>query len=132
MEHPNFEKDKRNAEHYAGQPNKIRQLIEKAMNKLKGLDIQPVSELAENVKILTRFLEAYLRGHYHMPWKSAASVIAALLYFIAPMDAIPDFIIGFGHIDDISVIHYTMKIIAKDLEKFANWEKQNLPPMEHS
>jgi uncharacterized membrane protein YkvA (DUF1232 family) len=132
MENPHYEEDKRKAEKYAGKPHKIRQLIEKAMNKLKTLDIEPLSDLAENVKTLTRLLETYLRGHYKMPWQSAASVIAALLYFIAPTDAIPDFILGIGYLDDMAVIRYTLQIISKDLDRFEQWEKENLPPLQPS
>jgi uncharacterized membrane protein YkvA (DUF1232 family) len=125
MENPHYEEDKRKAEKYAGKPHKIRQVIEKAMNKLKTLDIEPLTDLAESIKTLTRLLETYLRGHYQMPWQSAASVIAALLYFITPTDAIPDFILGIGYVDDISVIRYTLQIIAKDLVRFEKWEKEN-------
>jgi uncharacterized membrane protein YkvA (DUF1232 family) len=125
MENPHYEEDKRKAEKYAGKPHKIRQIIEKAMNKLKTLDIEPLTDLAESIKTLTRLLETYLRGHYQMPWQSAASVIAALLYFITPTDAIPDFILGIGYVDDISVIRYTLQIIAKDLDRFEKWEKEN-------
>ena len=126
MENPHYDEDKRKADKYEGQPHKIRQVIEKAMNKLKKLDIDPLNDLAESIKTLTRLLEAYLRGHYQMRWQSAASVIAALLYFIAPVDAIPDFILGMGYIDDLSIIRYTLKIIGKDLERFEKWEKENV------
>jgi uncharacterized membrane protein YkvA (DUF1232 family) len=126
MENPHYDADKRKAEKYAGKPHKIRQVIEKAMNKLKTLDIEPLTDLAESIKTLTRMLETYLRGHYQMPWQSAASVIAALLYFITPLDMIPDIILGIGYADDLAVIRYTLQIIAKDLERFEKWEKENL------
>jgi uncharacterized membrane protein YkvA (DUF1232 family) len=125
MENPHYEEDKRKAEKYAGKPHKIRQVIENAMNKLKTLDIDPLTDLAESINTLARLLETYLRGHYQMPWQSAASVIAALLYFITPTDAIPDFLLGIGYVDDISIIRYTLKTIAKDLERFEKWEKEN-------
>ena len=113
MENPHYDEDKRKAEKYAGKPHKIRQVIEKAMNKLKKLDIDPVTDLAESIKTLTRLLETYLRGHYQMPWQSAASVIAALLYFITPLDMIPDIILGIGYADDLAVkMHCIQKMLS--------------------
>ena len=38
------------------------------------------------------------------PISIKVSIASALLYFILPIDAIPDFILGFGLMDDIGVI----------------------------
>lgn len=37
------------------------------------------------------------------PWTKAA-IIAALGYFICPIDAIPDFLPGIGYVDDIAIM----------------------------
>ena len=62
-----------------------------------------------------RLLYAMLRDKsFTIEWKYKARIIAALIYFIAPIDVIPDFIPGLGYIDDAFVIGYTIKGL-KDL-----------------
>src|SRR4051812_21141241 len=62
---------------------------EKKVAKLKGA----LPSLVNNVKISFSMVRDYVRGDYRkLPWWSIASVGAALAYFLAPIDLIPDFI----------------------------------------
>ncbi|MCB2155802.1 DUF1232 domain-containing protein [bacterium] len=70
-----------------------------------------VGRLLSNVKLLYAMLRD--KG-FTIDWTYKAKIIAALLYFIAPIDIIPDFIPGLGYIDDAVVIGYTIKAL-KDL-----------------
>ncbi len=64
-------------------------------------------------------LKAYFSGNYKkLPWTTIVSAVAALLYFINPFDAIPDFILGFGMIDDATVIAFCLRSIKQDLDQF--------------
>ncbi|PJZ45865.1 YkvA family protein [Leptospira brenneri] len=45
-----------------------------------------------------------------------ASIALALLYFISPLDAIPDIILGLGFTDDAGVIATTLLIIKSQLK----------------
>jgi uncharacterized membrane protein YkvA (DUF1232 family) len=67
-----------------------------------------------------------MNGQYReIPTKSILSVIAALLYFVSPIDAIPDFLLGFGFIDDAAIIAFTVRQISKDLDSFKQWKENN-------
>jgi uncharacterized membrane protein YkvA (DUF1232 family) len=46
------------------------------------------------------------------PLKARAALIAALVYFIAPVDAIPDIIAVFGFTDDASVLLGVMALMS--------------------
>ena len=55
------------------------------------------------------FSEKLLAAYYcafdaKTPLKVKAILMAALAYFVVPADLIPDFLIGFGYTDDISVL----------------------------
>ena len=50
-------------------------------------------------------------------------IVASLIYFVSPIDLIPDFILGFGLIDDATVLAWTIKACASDLAAFIAWEK---------
>ena len=48
-------------------------------------------------------------------WHRKAIVVAALIYFIAPIDAIPDLAPLFGYMDDLGVITATLKFLGGEL-----------------
>jgi uncharacterized membrane protein YkvA (DUF1232 family) len=50
--------------------------------------------------------------------------LAAVIYFLNPLDLIPDFIPGIGYLDDATVIAFVFSSIRKDLLKFLDWECQ--------
>jgi len=54
--------------------------------------------------------------------------VAALLYFIAPLDALPDFLFGWGLLDDAAVISYVSNQLRKELEAFKQWRDKNTEP----
>lgn len=53
-----------------------------------------------------------------------ASIAFALLYFISPVDAIPDIILALGYTDDAGVIASTLLLIKSQL-KTEHYEKAN-------
>jgi len=76
-----------------------------------------------------RFVRAWRDGDYRkVPWKSIVLAIAGLLYFLDPIDIIPDFIPVIGYLDDGVVLAFVAKAIHSDLEKFREWEK-TIPAM---
>jgi uncharacterized membrane protein YkvA (DUF1232 family) len=53
------------------------------------------------------------------------SVVAGLMYFLSPVDAIPDFIPVFGMLDDIAVLAWVMKSLSDELSAFAPGAKRS-------
>ena len=49
--------------------------------------------------------------------KSKFAIVAAGVYLILPTDLIPDFIIGFGQVDDLAVASFVFKSTYDDLKK---------------
>ena len=55
------------------------------------------------------FIEEVVAAYYAMldpttPMKARLTLVAALAYFVAPFDLVPDFIIALGFLDDASVL----------------------------
>lgn len=76
--------------------------------------------LANQVRLSFSMIKDYLQGNYRkLPWWSVASVAAALGYFLAPVDVIPDFIPGLGYLDDAAVFALVLGGIREDLKKYA-------------
>lgn len=51
-------------------------------------------------------------------WYRKSIVAAALAYFIAPMDAIPDIAPLIGYLDDLGVVLAVVKYMGKELEPY--------------
>ena len=51
-------------------------------------------------------------------WYRKSVVIAALVYFITPIDAMPDFAPLIGYLDDIGVIAWTIKFLGNEINSY--------------
>ena len=74
-------------------------------------------------KLMVNMLKDYKVGIYKdVPWFTIASVVFALLYVLNPLDIIPDFIPGFGYVDDACVLALALRFIESDLHKYLDWK----------
>ena len=63
----------------------------------------------------------YMRDPF-VSWHRKAIVVAALIYFISPIDAIPDIAPLIGYMDDLGVIAALMKYLGSELIPYYNPE----------
>ncbi len=78
-----------------------------------------LSEIAS----LFEFIAAYRRNNYRDI--SPATLIVTVLgviYFISPLDLLPDLIPILGWIDDIAVVRIIIELIRSDLSRFRIWK----------
>jgi uncharacterized membrane protein YkvA (DUF1232 family) len=59
----------------------------------------------------------YMRDSY-VPWYRKTIVVAALIYFISPIDAVPDLTPFFGYLDDLGVITALLKYLGSELTPY--------------
>ncbi|EIT85851.1 hypothetical protein A374_08449 [Fictibacillus macauensis ZFHKF-1] len=84
-------------------------------------------ELTAQVKGLIRMMKHYRDGSYrNISKKSMLLIVAALLYFVSPIDAVPDFIVGIGLLDDAAVLAFLYKTIKREIEQYREWEEEML------
>jgi uncharacterized membrane protein YkvA (DUF1232 family) len=65
---------------------------------------------AKDVKALFR----YMRDR-SVPWYRKSIVVGALIYFISPIDAIPDLAPLIGYLDDLGVIMAVVKFLGSEV-----------------
>ena len=124
QESRSFESSKRKAEDFVKDPDKTSRLADKAWEKLERSKMR-LREVQDDIADMIRLAKAWVRGEYTMiPWKAIVAIIAALIYFVNPFDAIPDFIPFFGFGDDISVVMIVLSAVRKDLEQFRHWTSE--------
>ena len=105
---------------------KLKKLIEDVLKKLKEIssDKKTSAKLNDSIRLFIRIINAYTSKEYtYVPWKTICLIVAGLIYFIYPVDLIPDFIPVSGLIDDVALIAWIYESIQDDIEKFLEWEK---------
>ena len=84
----------------------------------------PLAKLGDDLKTLLRLLDATVSGRYPaLPQGVMTAVGAALLYWLMPLDLIPDPILALGFIDDAAILGWVLKRLSDDLVAFRSWEK---------
>ncbi len=68
------------------------------------------------------FVEELVASYYcamdpRTPTRVRAILLAALAYFVLPLDSIPDFIIGFGFTDDMAVLGAVIAAIRSNIQE---------------
>lgn len=107
-------------------PQGLKFRLENVKEKLNRQNvIDALGKNLEDFKTLLRMAKLWISRRYSKISKqSIILVIVALIYFITPTDFVPDFILGLGYVDDISVLKWVLSQISVDLENFKQWEKE--------
>ncbi len=122
---PEFQKAKSKAEEYARDPEKTKKLLDEATKKAKGRKKGPLAEVWNYLTALIRLVRAYMSREYTaVPWETIVLSIAAIIYFVMPVDLIPDFIPVAGLIDDAAIISFVIASIKTHLDDFLEWEAE--------
>ncbi|WP_353722077.1 YkvA family protein [Dyadobacter sp. 676] len=101
------------------------ELLRQVVGKLQTVGVKEnLAEFQTSVQLLIRMVKAYASGEYkQLPWKSLVSIVAVLIYFVSPIDLIPDFLPVIGISDDVALVVWLIKTLGDDIRKFADWEK---------
>jgi uncharacterized membrane protein YkvA (DUF1232 family) len=106
-------------------PELLRDLIANAQSKVSRDRNGKLSEMFDSVTAAFRLLKAYSAGEYRqISFESLALIVSSMIYFVMPIDAIPDFILAFGFVDDAALLAWTFRSVSQDIENFILWEKQ--------
>lgn len=106
------------------QKDKVQELIAGVGNKiLRFGDNSYVKKLTEPLSIFIRMVKAHFNGTHKLTNSTLGLVLLALVYFISPIDLIPDFLGFFGYADDFSVIMAVYVKLQDEINQFLDWER---------
>jgi uncharacterized membrane protein YkvA (DUF1232 family) len=120
-------RSKRRAEDYLKDPEKSKRLLDDAIKKAgdKVKQSGPLADLWKNLQTVFRLLKAYFSKQYTaIPWGSIVLIVGAVIYFVSPIDLMPDWIPLSGFIDDAAVLMFVIKQIKTDIDHFLQWESE--------
>ncbi len=101
--------------------------LERFLQRLeKKLEVVPrVGNKLANVPILVSLIKSYAKKEYtDIPIGTIVAITSALLYFVSPIDIIPDAIPGVGYLDDAAVVALCLKMVDSDVEEYKRWREK--------
>jgi uncharacterized membrane protein YkvA (DUF1232 family) len=120
-----FSRSERRARTALKDTNEAAKLDKEATKKAKLHQVD-LGDTFEDLQTLLRLTRSYAKGDYReLPMGTMVAAVAAVVYFVSPIDAIPDALPGVGFIDDAAVLLFVVKAISKDLDDFRAWEQVN-------
>ena len=120
-----FKQAENKAGRYASNASRLYKLVGDVAGKLNTAGLKGnLAGVQQNVLLLVRMVKAYASGEYRgVEWKSMLSIVAVLIYFVSPIDLIPDFLPIIGITDDVALIVWLIKNLSDEIQKFSAWEK---------
>lgn len=119
----------RRASGTAGRRSRLLSLLSQFSLKLRGINWQDVrmASIKDKFFVLGRLIKAYALGNYRqIPWKTILLVVAAIIYFVNPLDLIPDVVPLTGLTDDFAVLVWVYNSVSSEIDKFVAWEEDQL------
>jgi len=119
---------KKKAEQYIDNPAKTDNLLAKVLRKAdSSKQNEVISNILDKIYLLFNLVKDWTNGNYRNISKTAIiAVIAGLIYFVTPIDVVPDIIAGLGLVDDAAVLGLIINQIDKELVRYQEWRKINM------
>jgi len=87
-------------------------------------DMPFVGKKFSMIPVMISLVKNYVQGKYTtVPYGTILAVLSALIYFLAPIDIVPDFIPLAGYIDDMAVLGLCMNMVSIDIETYEKWRQ---------
>lgn len=117
-----LEKGKGEAVQLLQDQDKMERFLQKLEAKLK--EIPNVGEMLSYIPTLVSMVRSYMKKEYiDLPVGTMVAIVSALIYFVSPIDIIPDAIPGIGHLDDAAMIALCIKFVGDDVREYTEWRK---------
>lgn len=101
--------------------NRLNRVIEESMSKTNKMDM--FKKISRELKLAFGLVIDYSKGNYRDVKKiDILLIVAGFLYLLNPADIVPDFLLFFGFLDDLSVLTFIVKKLDKELEKYNDWK----------
>ena len=103
---------------------KMDEFLHKLEEELKTL---PHGEKLAYIPVFVSMIKDYIKKEYTaFPINTLVSIVALLLYWIAPFDLIPDKIPIWGKMDDICALNIVLRAVGKDIDDYKAWKNGEL------
>ena len=117
-------KNKRKAEKLLNDRDKMDRFLERLERKLAHIPV--VGGMLSEIPTLIALVKAYLEKRYlDIPIGAIIAIVASLIYFLSPIDLMPDFLPAIGLVDDAAVIALAFKLVHDDVKEYKAWRQKS-------
>lgn len=119
-----LEKHNSGAKKILSNAGKTQEFLSKVLSKMDTVKFKPIAHLFSDVKALMGLISDTITGKYSgTPYRSLIAMTGALIYFLSPIDFVPDVIPMLGFLDDTFVLGLVLKQFETDLAVYKSWKK---------
>jgi uncharacterized membrane protein YkvA (DUF1232 family) len=121
-----FDKSKEKAKKLLEDEDKMDRFLERLEKKLAHIPV--VGGILSEIPTLISLVKAFIQKKYlEIPIGSVIAIVGALIYFLSPIDLIPDILPAIGLVDDAAVLTLAFKLVHDDVVEFKDWRGENQP-----
>ncbi|HLR20578.1 MAG TPA: YkvA family protein [Tissierellaceae bacterium] len=118
-------KKTKEAEKIINDPKKVEERLKAALDNLHEIDFGPINDIKDDVLLLISVVGDWIKGIYReIPLSTIIMILGGIIYFVSPVDFIPDYIPMIGYIDDAFVLSLIIKKIKEDLDNYKRWKEE--------
>ncbi|MDO4502809.1 MAG: YkvA family protein [Coriobacteriia bacterium] len=115
-----FESAKKKAEEMLKDDGELEAFLVKLEQKMAEVPV--VGEELAHVPALASLLRSHVAGEYALaPIGSVVAILGALIYWVSPIDVIPDFLPAIGYADDALVVAICWSLVSADVQAYQDW-----------
>jgi uncharacterized membrane protein YkvA (DUF1232 family) len=104
--------------------DKMERFLQRLEKKLKIVPV--VGTKLSDIPIMASLVRSYVKKEYtDVPIGTIIALVSALIYFVSPIDVIPDSIPVLGYFDDAAVVALCWKFVQSDVEEYLKWRDEN-------
>ena len=119
-----FEQSKKKAKKILNDKDKMDLFLERLEKKLSLIPI--AGGMLSEIPVLISLVKAYIEKRYaNVPIGTVIAIVGALLYFLSPIDLVPDLLPAIGLVDDAAVIALALKLVHDDVKEYQSWKEEN-------
>ena len=113
------------AEKAVHEPGRLYELLKKATHKIERLGRKTFGNTWDEVILLKELVQEWSTGDYQdVSKRTIILIVAAIVYLVTPFDAVPDFLLGWGYLDDLAILKLVIGQVKTELDKFKRWKQQ--------
>lgn len=102
----------------------MKKLLKKALILCEKLENLPlVGKYFADIPILCNMVTDYKNGKYkEIPLATIITALVAIVYFVSPIDIVPDAIPFLGALDDATLVGLVFEALRNDLHSYNLWK----------
>jgi len=111
------------AKKYMDDSEKAQDLLKRATRKAEGRK-GPLEEIWDGLMLMFGLLGDWIAGKYKdVSWQTIGLIVVGLIYFVSPLDIIPDILGPLGLGDDAVVLGLIIAQIKHEIDSYSIWKK---------